>query len=199
MTWADRKVLLQRRIHLKRSERSNSPDHVVHPTPLTDAPFSLADECTMSGHDEERVEALKLLLGELQDPTISQERLQQIEAELTDFKEQPDSWQQCVDFVKITDDPDVLWFAHSVFVRDHVTKTWVAVLTYFLVVGRSSRLTLDGPLWTRSTKNAFASSYTCVSRTKISQCFHTLQTRSTRYTRIWGNKTGRRGRCLFDE
>jgi hypothetical protein len=71
----------------------------------------------MEGDDGGGVDDLRRALAEMQDSTVSPARMQQIEAELTAFKEAPDSWRQCVAFIKMTDDPDVVWFSHAVFVR----------------------------------------------------------------------------------
>eukprot|EP00038_Savillea_parva_P031793 m.90509 g.90509 ORF g.90509 m.90509 type:complete len:1089 (+) comp9865_c0_seq1:735-4001(+) len=76
--------------------------------------------------DEEACEYLRQALAGMQDPSMPQDRLQQIEAELTAFREQPDAWRQCVNYIKLTNDPNVVWFAHSVF-EFTVNTRWATV------------------------------------------------------------------------
>jgi hypothetical protein len=42
-------------------------------------------------------------------------RMQHLERELSGYRAEPGAWRQCARFVKMTDNPEVHWFAHSVF------------------------------------------------------------------------------------
>ena len=63
--------------------------------------------------------ALSYLEGALTEvfaSTTPPARMQQMEQELSGYRAEPGAWRQCARFIKMTDNPEVHWFAHSVFV-----------------------------------------------------------------------------------
>ena len=53
-------------------------------------------------------------------------RMQHLERELSGYRAEPGAWRQCARFIKMTDNPEVHWFAHSVF-EHTVACGWDAV------------------------------------------------------------------------